>query len=282
MTVDISVVIATFRRPGQLREAIASVLGQAGSAVEVLVIDDCGEASAQAVVQSFQDPRITYMQNPQPTGGVPSIVRNMGWPRAQGTFIHFLDDDDIVPDGHYAAVKAAFDKHPDIGVVFGRIEPFGTAPGWQLEHERRFFAEAARRAELCSWFGPRWAFAGCTVFDRPLFVCSAAVLRRECLVEVGGFDPEIRLMEDAEFYARVMRSCGACFLDRVALLYRIGTPSLMHAPSPDQVQLQRQKAGRSRMQAKYRRQRGTAEFYALAAFTRLILRGASLAQRRPA
>ena len=71
---------------------------------------------------------VRYQRNPHPTGGVPGVVRNLGWPQAQGRFVHFLDDDDIVPAGYYAAVGAAFAARPDIGLVFGRIEPFGSGP----------------------------------------------------------------------------------------------------------------------------------------------------------
>ena len=79
-------------------------------------------------------------------------------------------------------------------------------------------------------------------------------------------------MEDADFYARVMRQCGAYFLDQVALRYRIGSPSLMHSPSPEPSQVQQQRQGRRRMQAKYLKERGAVEYYALALFTRTVLK----------
>src|SRR5271155_2191838 len=108
MSVDFSVVIPTYRRPIELAEAIRSVLNQSGVRVEILVVDDSPEESARKTVESFRDVRVTYLKNPEPTGGVPSVVRNLGWPRTTGTFAHFLDDDDIVTDGHYSAVQECF------------------------------------------------------------------------------------------------------------------------------------------------------------------------------
>jgi GT2 family glycosyltransferase len=271
MSIDFSVVIPTFRRRRELKEALASVLGQSGVTLEVLVVDDSPEGSAQATVESLCDGRVNYLQNPSPTGGVPSAVRNLAWPFAKGRFVHFLDDDDIVPEGHYATVKAAFEARPGVGLVFGRIEPFGDAPEQQLLHEQRFFADAARCAFTCRRFGQRLAFVGRMLFDRPILVCSAGVVRRECLEKIGGFDPQIRLMEDADFYARLMRECGAYYLDRVALRYRIGSPSLMHSASPEPAQLAEQRVGRRRMQAKYRQERGVLEFYGLALIARTVL-----------
>lgn len=273
MSVDISVVVPTFRRPKQLAEAIASVLGQTGIAVEIIVVDDSPEASAQDVVASFSDARVRYLKNPVPSGGVPSAVRNLGWPLAQGTFIHFLDDDDIVPDGHYAAVQKIFSEHSEVGVVFGRIEPFGNAPEAQLCHEREFFGDAARRALLCSRFGPKWAFTACMMFRRTLLICSAGILRRECVQRIGGFDPRIRIGEDAAFYARAIRESGAYFMDRVALKFRVSNPSLMHSTTPDQTEAQQLRVARRLTHERYRAERGAIEFYVLKAFAHTVLKG---------
>jgi GT2 family glycosyltransferase len=271
MNVDISVVIPTFRRPAQVVEAVASVLRQRDVSVEVLVIDDSPEGSAEDAVRSFQDPRVTYLKNPHPTGGIPSVVRNIGWPLTHGSFVHFLDDDDIVVDGHYAAVKAAFAENPSIGLVFGRIEPFSQGPSEQLEHERRYFGEAARKAAISKRFGPRLAFTGRMLFDNALLVCSSSVVRRECVEKIGGFDASIRLMEDADFHVRAMRACGALFLEDTAIRYRVGNPSLMHSPDPTVEQRKGELLGRRQMQASYRKRYGPLEFYALALFARTVL-----------
>ena len=265
--VDFSVVIPTFRRVDQLRECIASVIAQTGVTTEIFVIDDSPEGSAQPVVEHFADGRISYVKNPQPTGGRPSVVRNLGWPLATGSFVHFLDDDDIVADGHYAAVKSAFESYPDVGQVFGRIEPFGSGPATQLDHEHRYFADAARKAAACARFGNWWAYTAMMLFDSALLVCSASIVRRACVGALQGFDPEIRLMEDADFHVRVMREFGAHFLNRTAIRYRIGSPSLMHSPNPLPSQREEEMGGCRRMQAKYRSRHGLLEYYALRVFT---------------
>jgi len=255
-------------------EAISSVLRQENVTVEVIVVDDTAEASARLPVQELNDPRVTYVQNPNPTGGYPSIVRNLGWPRAKGALIHFLDDDDLVPDGHYAEVKKTFAAHPEAGHVFGRIEPFGDASESQMAHERQYFDHAARKARFCRRFGPKWAFVPKMLFNQLLFVCSACVLRRECVEQLGGFDSEIRLMEDADFHIRAIRRFGTVYLDRVSLHYRISAQSLMHSPNPSETQLRDEREGHRLIHAKYRRMRGRLEYYTLQAFARTILKAA--------
>jgi hypothetical protein len=132
--------------------------------------------------------------------------------------------------------------------------------------------DAARKSVLSGRFGPRLAFTGRMLFDKALLVCSASVTRRECVARLSGFDPSIRLMEDADFHVRVMRECGALFLDQTAIHYRIGDLSLMHSPHPTESQKQGERLGHRQTQAKYRRAHGTLEFYALALFTRTALK----------
>jgi glycosyltransferase involved in cell wall biosynthesis len=272
VSVDFSVIIPSFRRPVELIETISSVLRQREASLEIFVIDDSPEGTSEDAARSFADPRITYLRNPKPSGGFPSRVRNIGWPLANGRFVHFLDDDDLVAEGYYAAVGTAFASRPDVGLVFGRIEPFGNGPAAQLEQECRYFADAARKAALSGRFGSRFAFAGRMLFDRALLVCSASIIRRECLVPLSGFDPEIRLMEDADYHLRAIRQYGALFLDREAIHYRIGSPSLMHSVNATAGQRQAEQFGHRQMQLKYRKQYGAVEFYSLALFTRTLLR----------
>jgi GT2 family glycosyltransferase len=265
-------VIPTFRRPRLLAEALASVSRQTGVTLEVFVVDDSPDGEARAVVAAAGDPRVVYVANPRPTGGFPSIVRNLGWARATGAYVHFLDDDDLVPEGHYAAVKQVFERDPRVGLVFGRVEPFGDCPPEQLRHERAYFAVSARNAALCDRFGRKLAFTSQMLFGPALLVCGAGVLRREAVAQVGGFDEAMRLVEDTDFFRRVTRTSGARFIDRVALHYRIGSPSLMHAPDLSPETRQAVAEGVKRVWSNHRRDHGLLEFLALAAMTRLFLK----------
>jgi glycosyltransferase involved in cell wall biosynthesis len=288
---DFLVVIPTFRREEYLRQALCSVLTQQDVIVTVIIVDDSPEHSAEGIVRELDDPRVTYLKNPLPTGGNPSTVRNLGmsYVRAnqiRGNFVHFLDDDDIVPEGLYRAAKKAFLAHPNIGVVFGRVEPFGDpSKETQLAQERRFFADAAHRALACYRIAGKWPIKAHRqtltqfllttqmMFGRSLLVCSSALVRRDCLDEVSGFDQDILLCEDSEFYARAIRRCGALFLDRPSLRFRISGTSLMHttdvSSSARAAEEWKVGDGIRRKQAKLQEELGP-RFYAWKAFARII------------
>ncbi len=257
---DFSVIIPTFRRPGELAEAVASVLAQPGVSLQVIVVDDCAAGSAEAAVP--QDSRVRYLRNPAPSQGRPGAVRNLAWPLAEGALVHFLDDDDRVPEGHYAAAKAEFAARPGVGVVFGRIAPFGV-DAEQVAVEHGFFDAAARSARRLQRFGPRWGFGARLLCGQTLLVGGSALIRRGHVAALGGFDEDLPLMEDIDLYTRAVARFGAHYTDRVTLHYRIA-PSLMYRPDVAGPVNESYRL----MQAKFRREHGAARLRARQVFTR--------------
>lgn len=265
---DVSVVIPTCRRPGLVVEAIRSALAQDGASVEVIVLDDSPDASAAEPVRALADPRVAYRRREVPSGGNPSLVRNEGWARARGTFVHFLDDDDRVVPGAYRDLLSAFAGHPRVGVAFGRVEPFGDVPS-VVERERRVFRRAARKARLYQRLGWRMLFVANQLYAGPtLHVNSACLIRREHLDALGGYDERLRLVEDLEFYLRAVRAFGCVFVDRDVVEYRTGAPSLMNALR-DSTPVAR---AYERIYDGYRARHGRAELLALKVLGKAVLR----------
>jgi glycosyltransferase involved in cell wall biosynthesis len=291
LSADFLVIIPTFRREEYLRQALHSVLTQQGISVTVIVVDDSPEQSAESVVKEFAGRQVIYLRNSLPTGGNPGIVRNLGMNYARanqirGDFVHFLDDDDIVPEGLYQVAKKAFLGHPNIGVLFGRIEPFGDpSKEGQLAHERTFFNEATHCALACYRIASKWPIKAHRdaltqfllttqmMFGRSLLVCSSALVRRDCLDKVPGFDQDILLCEDSEFYARAIRRCGALFLDFPSSRFRISGTSLMHTTNMSAVTMAEEELkvieGIKRKQAKLRKELGP-RFYAWKLLARVV------------
>jgi glycosyltransferase involved in cell wall biosynthesis len=268
MAVDVSVIIPTCRRPNELAEAIESVLSQKGISLEVIVVDDSSDQSAREIALRLSDPRIRYEPNPRPSGGFAAVVRNYGLTFANAPLVHFLDDDDKAPSDHYAHMKALFEANPKVGVIFGRVKPFGKNVD-KVRHEEAVFASAAQRARASRHFGTKWAFASRLFFSSTLLVCGAAMIRRSCALAVGGFDPTLRVAEDVDFYARAIQTFGACFVDRDTLLYRIWDNSLMHTPTLDPNLV---RDCYRRMQARYRSEHGTVSYLSNKMLTRTLLR----------
>lgn len=267
MSIDVSVIIPTFHRNVQLIEAVQSALAQADAEIEILVFDDSPEASARNVIERLENPRVNYFQMERPSAGKPALVRNTGWPLAKGRYIHFLDDDDRVEPGAYRALIAALDRHPKIGVAFGRIEPFGDDPT-VLSRQKAYFQNAARRARLSHRLRSRHLMVLNMLFKDTVLVNSACMIRTECVSRIGGYDPDCLIEEDVDFYIRAIRRFGCLFLDRTIIHYRTGAPSLMHnlVDNTPVVMTYRH------MYAKYRRDYSAGELFALKILARTALR----------
>jgi glycosyltransferase involved in cell wall biosynthesis len=259
--------MATYRRPHTIVDAIKSILDQRGVRVEVLVVDDCPDGSAESVVIGIADGRVRYMRNPHPSNRRPAIPRNVGWPLTNGEIIHFADDDDLVPEGTYEDALAEFRRFPNIGLVFGRTEAFGE-PSKTLDDEQAAFVRAARRASRLQKIGSARAFVANQLFLNLLFVGGATLLRRRCLVALGGLPTATEIMEDVDFLVRATRLFGVRYMDRPSLYYRIG-PSMMHSQKDLQGALNRSYLA---MYAGYRKTFGALDFYLLKIAARLLLR----------
>jgi glycosyltransferase involved in cell wall biosynthesis len=246
--VDFLVVIPTFRRPDFLLEAIKSSLAQQGASKKLVVVDDCPDGSAGPAVRALGSPDVTYLRHPKRSRGGPAPVRNFGFAEARrlgltARYVHFLDDDDLVPEGYYAAAKAAFAQHPTRGLLFGNLDAFSRFSDdpekrrrqeAHVRDERAEFDKVARTVRLYRAAGEgiglpgltQWLYTEHALYGHPLFFCGSCLIRSELVDQLGGFPEDIRLTEDLRFFGHGVRRFGAHFLDRPAVHYRMSDRSL--------------------------------------------------------
>jgi len=88
----VSVIVTTFNRPRQVREAVASALAQSMRDIEVIVVLDGPDPATLAAVEPINDPRLRIHIRPN-RGGQPAAI-NSGVRLARGEWTALLDDDD--------------------------------------------------------------------------------------------------------------------------------------------------------------------------------------------
>tara|TARA_R100001369_G_scaffold29172_1_gene52440 strand:- start:130149 stop:130928 length:780 start_codon:yes stop_codon:yes gene_type:complete len=91
----VSVIMPAYNSGAFISEAIQSVLAQTHTNLELLVIDDASKDNTIEITEAFQskDSRIKLFKNTSNKGA--GITRNIGIKEAKGTFIAFLDADDL-------------------------------------------------------------------------------------------------------------------------------------------------------------------------------------------
>jgi succinoglycan biosynthesis protein ExoM len=106
LKIETSVVIPSYRRPGELERAIDSVLAQQGvdAPYEIVVVDNDAEGSAAPVTRAIAARSaipIRYVLETRP--GI-SHARNTGVAHATGRYLAFLDDDEEAAPGWLASL----------------------------------------------------------------------------------------------------------------------------------------------------------------------------------
>ncbi|MGW0362639.1 bifunctional glycosyltransferase/CDP-glycerol:glycerophosphate glycerophosphotransferase [Streptomyces sp. NPDC002990] len=95
---DVSVVVIVYNDAERLSTAVRSVLDQTLQGVEVVIVDDCSKDRSYAVAQELEAAhpgRVRAFQLPQNSGGC-GAPRNHGIQQATGTYVMFLDSDDVL------------------------------------------------------------------------------------------------------------------------------------------------------------------------------------------
>ena len=199
----VSVVIPTYYRNELLAEAIRSVRSQSYSLTEVIVVDDSGEGHAAPVVGDFDGVR--YVELDENQGA--HAARTVGARCANGGFVHFLDDDDVMYRPKIERQVQVMRQNPDVGVVYTGIEKTG---------DRTDLPDPA----IC---GGVLKFA--LMFEMWPCMNSTMLIREEVLSDLLPLSDR-RAANDLELMIRLARHTEFEFVDEPLLFKRIDDSSL--------------------------------------------------------
>ncbi len=186
---EISAVLATYRRPALLRRCLAALVAQTGIApdrYEIVVVDDGRTEDTREEVATFARatggaPAVRYLRSEGTRG--PAAARNRGWRAARAPVIAFTDDD-TVPDAQWLA-EALRALTPDLMALSGRVVVPVSGP--PTDHAR--MTQGLETAE---------------------FVTANAIVRRQALEEIGGFDERFTRAwrEDSDLHFALLERYG--------------------------------------------------------------------------
>lgn len=119
----VSVIIPTYNRAHLIGETIESVRAQTIDNWEIIIVDDCSTDNTESLVHGFQDQRIRYIRIDH--RGLIGKVRNIGMEIANGSFIAFLDSDDLWEPNKLECQLNLFNEYPHIAFAFSHGKQFG-------------------------------------------------------------------------------------------------------------------------------------------------------------
>ncbi len=197
----VSVIIPTRDRPAYAARAVASALSQQDVRVEVVVIDDGGRVP---LLDRWHivDPRVHVRRNDTPRGV--AAARNRGITESQGSWIAFLDDDDVwapnklrlqldaasLADASWCIASAVIVDTRSVTESFNLCEPDA----------------AAVLAGLCT----RNAVPGGG---------SGVLVKRSMIEQVGHFDESLSMAADWEMWHRLAHSSDCAIVPDALIGY---------------------------------------------------------------
>jgi GT2 family glycosyltransferase len=171
--------------------------------VEIIVVDDCSSAKARRKIEDLSE-LATIVDTPSNLGL--SGARNFGARLATGQWLAFLDDDDVFLPRKSEVQLRYLENHPEckaLGGALTMMPPAGPSQYWGGKVTKKL-----------------------TVSDALYYTASMAqalMIRRDDFLKLGGFDEELRRLEDYEFGIRMIASgLETHFLAEPLFIYHYG------------------------------------------------------------
>lgn len=204
----ISVVIPVYNGEKTIRETVGSVLNQTFSDFELIVVDDGSKDQTLEILSSILDPRLKVLT--YPNAGV-AATRNRGFSQSSGELISFLDADDLWTPEKLEAQLKALQENPQAAVAYSWTNFFDESgqflhPGSHCTYKGNVYPKLLLNDFLESGSNP--------------------LIRRQALLEVGGFDETLSNAHDWDMWLRLAARYHFVVVPSVQIHYRVATHSM--------------------------------------------------------
>jgi glycosyltransferase involved in cell wall biosynthesis len=198
----VSVNIPCYNSARFIEATIASVLSQTYGDFELVVVDDGSTDETYDIVRSNRDARIRLVR--QDNHGL-GQTRNRLLEMSTGEFVAFLDHDDTWSPQKLARQVEMFDTSgPDVALVY--------TDAYQVY-------EAGHRVLYSRFHRPRWGNVLVGLLEDYPILLSSAMVRRQVLVDVGGF-PDYQIAEETKPFLEIAHMHEIQYINEPLVDYR--------------------------------------------------------------
>ena len=168
-----------------LDEAINSILNQTFKDYEFLIINDGSTDSSRDIILSYNDSRITLIDNEENIGLTSSL--NKGLRHAKGIYIARMDADDVSLPQRLEMQSEFLGCHPEV-ILLGSWAEIIDGEG-----KTKDVWEYPTSAHFIAW---KLLFGNCLVH-------SAVMYRKDSVLKTGGYNEHITYAQDYELWIRL-------------------------------------------------------------------------------
>jgi glycosyltransferase involved in cell wall biosynthesis len=211
----VSVLIDSYNYGHFIEEAIESVLAQVfpREQMEVLVVDDGSTDDTAARVKKYGD-RVQYFY--KPNGGQASAF-NFGFAKARGEIIALLDADDYWLPGKLGRIVEEFEKHPEAGMVYHRLQELDVQSGQRREGSFTAISGfvARNRKDLLRYI---------------LYPTSSLAFRRRSIEALLPIPEGLTIQADSHLSGLIIFVAPVVAIEEALAVYRVHGGNLFHSP----------------------------------------------------
>lgn len=207
----VSVIMPCFNHAHFLEDSVNGILRQSTPDLELIVVDDCSTDNSWESIRRLAagDARIKAIRHERNQGA--SRARNDGLKNSRGEFIGFCDADDIWEKGKLDEQIELLRKNPDFDVVYCDsliIDEKGASTG------RRFSELFPPPRSPSGWLFPE-------LIRRNFINMQGVLMRKQCARLGGGFDENIKWIEDWCYWVALSRFHRFLYTPSVLAKYRV-------------------------------------------------------------
>lgn len=208
----ISCVIPLYNAEKYIIETLDSLLNQTYPLDEILVVDDCGKDRSAEIVKEYSEkhPIVRLIHQPYNQGG--SAARNRGLQEARNEWVLMMDADDTIHRGLLKLQLERLHQYKDAVPVPVCVHPAylqTDADGHILDNSE--------------YWGQQLSFNetfGSLLVRNYIITPSGLLLNRQVALEIGGYQTNFLISEDAEFILRLSRKGTFVYLDKPYVYFR--------------------------------------------------------------
>lgn len=224
----VSICVPTYNGMGHLEEALASIESQAYPNLEVVFSDDGStDGTVERILRYAEasrfEVRVLRHRHTSLAGNWNNCVVN-----AKGSYIKFLFQDDLMQPNCISRMMELALRDPEVALIFSPREIV-------FEGVKDVDSPAWKISQICAVLHTGWSALrdiqdGTALLADPYLLKgvwnkigepSIVLLKRQALIDVGGFDPNLCQLVDLDMWYRLMAVGKVGFVDEVLSSFRI-------------------------------------------------------------
>ncbi len=215
-----SAILTTYNAKDTVAEALRSILQQSVKPNEIIIVDDCSTDSTIEVIRNTLQTEVGYKLLRNPINLGQSMARNLAAEIATGEILVIFDDDDT---SHPNRASFHIKMHLD-GADLSFVSSIREYPG---KHQKLSINREVRNLELDSNIWARKLLGGDfhASLDGLWIPASTSAISKEMYLGLGGYDPSLRRVEDAELIIRAAKNRLIASWNSEILVNRLATIS---------------------------------------------------------